>query len=190
MSRVMVAMAYSRANNLSKLNHSVKLFMMIAQLCLGVYTVYRKWKLRMLFNFSSASTWLFSCLIYFNCLNSASLLRHQNVYCHVAYLSCSKKEKKWDYYQGLLREKNPLIFPKFWLRHKQKKFTEDLQWKYLNKLWKFPEVRSLPPVFHFHSHPIDYLFHMGKQEAEDVYWPWKSWWWSYLPVVQVHCNKN
>ena len=121
MSRVMVAMAYSRANNLSKLNHSVKLFMMIAQLCLGVYTVYRKWKLRMLFNFSSASTWLFSCLIYFNCLNSASLLRHQNVYCHVAYLSCSKKEKKWDYYQGLLREKNPLIFPKFWLRHKQKK---------------------------------------------------------------------
>ena len=31
-------------------------------------------------------------------------------------------------------------------------------------------------------------FSYGKTGSWRSYWPWKSWWWSYIPVVHVHCK--
>ena len=65
----MVGMAHSRANNLSKLNHSVKLFMMIAQFCLGI--VNENW------GCFSLHPWLFSFQLSFYrlfCYESMSIV--------------------------------------------------------------------------------------------------------------------
>ena len=95
--------------------------------------------------------------------------------------------------QGLLREKNPLFFPKsFW---STPEFSH--QFKYSRKIsgnenvWTSPESFLRSAAFRHSSISTvtpSITFSYGKTGSWRSYWPWKSWWWSYIPVVHVHCK--